>query len=83
MIFFSESKATWSREHNTAMRQLLYAVDAVFCPLDDDDNEYRKHVLSLKKLLKGNGYLWTQKIILGWIIDALLGSLELPPHCLQ
>jgi len=65
------------------LRRLLHAIDAVFRPLDDQDNPTRKHVPSVKKLLKGDAYLCTRKVILGWIVDTLRGTLELPPHRIQ
>ena len=62
------------------LRRLLHAIDAVFRPVDDLDPASRNHVPSVKKLLKGDAYLCTRKILLGWIIDCLRGTLELPPH---
>lgn len=35
---------------------------------------------SEKKLQKGDGYPDTRKLVLGWIIDIILQTLELPPH---
>jgi hypothetical protein len=34
----------------------------------------------LKKLLKGDGSWNTQKLILGWIMDTICQTIELPPH---
>ena len=62
------------------MRRLLHAIDQVFRPVDDKDPEIRNHVPSVKKLLKGDAYLDTWKVILGWILDTVRGTLELPPH---
>ncbi len=36
--------------------------------------------MSLKKLLKGDGSWATRKLILGWILDTVRQTLELPPH---
>ena len=54
-------------------------MDKVFHPLDPDDNPYRQEPASIKKLLKDDGAWDTQKIILGWIIDTMNGTIE-PPH---
>jgi len=62
------------------LRRLLYSIDDVFRPKDELDSVYRQHVASLKKLGKGDACLLTRKTILGWIIDTLRGTLELPPH---
>ena len=40
----------------------------------------RNEAASVKKFLKGDGSWETRKLILGWIIDTLLGTLELPEH---
>ena len=46
-----------------------------------DSEKHRAEVVSLaKKLLQGNSSWNTPKIILGWIIDTLQQTLELPPH---
>jgi hypothetical protein len=59
-------------------RQLLHCVDEVLArPLPD---EGRNEVVSLKKLLKGNGSWGTRKLILGWIVDTVRQTIELPPH---
>ena len=55
-------------------------MDKVFRPLDPDDNPYRQEPASVKKLLKGDGTWDTRKIILGWILDTVNGTIELPPH---
>jgi hypothetical protein len=52
----------------------------VFRPVDEADSQYRKHVASVKKLLKGDAYPATRKVILGWILDVLKQTLELPAH---
>ena len=62
------------------LRHLLYLIDAVFRPIDQYDSEHRKPVLSKKKALKGDAYLCTRKLILGWMLDTAVHTLELPPH---
>jgi hypothetical protein len=51
--------------------------------VDANDSLERKDVPSTKKLLQGNAYLVTRKNVLGWIIDTVQGTLELPLHRLQ
>jgi hypothetical protein len=59
-------------------RQLLHCVDEVLArPLPD---ESRNEAVSLKKLLKGDGSWGTRKLILGWIVDTVRQTIELPPH---
>ena len=68
------------RQHHIK-RALLHAMDKVFRPLDPDDNPHRQEPASVKKLLKGDGTWDTRKIILGWILDTVNGTIQLPPHC--
>ena len=44
------------------------------------DEPHRNEVISLKKLLKGDGSWGTRKLLLGWIVDTVRQTLELPPH---
>ena len=62
------------------LRKLLHSIDAVFRPVDSADSPLRKDVPSMKKLLAGDAYLSTRKVVLGWIIDTVKQTLELPPH---
>jgi hypothetical protein len=62
------------------MRGLLHSVDRVFRPVDAQDSPHRKHVPSIDKFNKGDGSLQTVKNVLGWILDTVRGTLELPPH---
>jgi hypothetical protein len=62
------------------MRGLLHSVDRVFRPLDDEDSSHRQHVPSIKKFQKGDGSMQTVKNVLGWILDTVRGTLELPLH---
>ena len=55
-------------------------MDKVFRPLEQGDNPHRQEPASIKKLLKGDGTWDTCKIILGWIIDTVDGTIKLPPH---
>ena len=58
---------------------LLHSVDRVLArPLPDEP--HRNETISRKKTLKGDGSWRTRKVILGWVIDTVRCSLELPPH---
>jgi hypothetical protein len=61
-------------------RALLHSLDKIFRPVDPSDSSFRQEPASIKKLLKGDGTWSTRKIILGWLIDTVEGSLRLPPH---
>ena len=61
-------------------RTLLHSLDEVFRPLDDLDDKYRKEPASTKKLKQGDAAWGTRKLMLGWIIDTILMTLELPHH---
>ena len=63
-----------------AKRALLHSLDRVFRPLEPLDNPHRQEPASIKKLLKGNATWTTRKIMLGWLIDTVAGTIELPPH---
>ncbi len=60
-------------------RNLLHAIDQV---LDSPrkGKTKRNEAASIKKLLQGDSSWATRKLILGWIIDTLHQTLELPPH---
>jgi hypothetical protein len=61
-------------------RILLHTLDEVFRPLEDDDSDSRKEPASVKKLLQGDACWTTRKVVLGWIIDTLKMTIELPQH---
>ena len=61
-------------------RMLLHSLDEVLRPLDPDDDAYRKKPASTKKLWQGDAAWGTRKLILGWIIDTIQMTLELPHH---
>lgn len=60
-------------------RHLLWAVDEVLATPDVSDTD-RNEAVSMKKLLKGDGAWETRKLILGWIVDTVRQTIELPPH---
>jgi hypothetical protein len=61
-------------------RTLLHTLDEVFRPLEPTDDAFRKEPASVKKLQGGDAYWATRKMLLGWIIDTLRLTLELPLH---
>lgn len=65
------------------MRQALTSIDQVLRPVDHGDPGYRKEPTSVKKLLQGDAYWSTRKRMLGWDLDTVAGTLELPPHRLE
>ncbi len=65
---------------NRLRRGLLHLNDSVFRPNDTQDNAERKEPVSTKKLQKGDACWSTRKQVLGWDIDTLQKTLELPPH---
>ena len=65
------------------LRKLLHCIDAVFRPVDSHDSPLRKQVPSLKKMLAGDSHLSTRKVVLGWVIDTVTQTLELPPHRIE
>ena len=66
---------------NKFRRQVFHNNDHVFRPNDgQDDPSIRHEPISAKKLDKGDACWSTRKVILGWLIDTLQGTIELPPH---
>jgi hypothetical protein len=61
-------------------RVLLTTLDEVFWPLEPSNSAHQRELTSVKKLLKGDGYWETCKLILGWILDTIWMTLELPAH---
>jgi hypothetical protein len=67
------------RRRRMARRILFHTIDEVLRPLDPTQ-KFQQEPTSVKKLRKGDGYWETRKIILGWLIDTLNQTIELPPH---
>jgi hypothetical protein len=59
---------------------LLHTIDKLFRSLDAQDSEYRNEPSSTKKLGKGDAAWATRKVVLGWVIDTIAMTIELPPH---
>jgi len=64
-------------------RILLESLDQVFRPLEPGDPESRQEPASVKKMRKGDACWATLKVVLGWLIDTVRGTIELPPHRLE
>ena len=70
-----DSQRKWA-----VLRTLFHYFDDVIRPNDSLDSAARKAPISIKKLLAGDATWATTKVLLGWVIDTLRGTLELPPH---
>ena len=73
-IGLAQSDATGRR----VRRILLQAIDDVFRPLDDKDNPARREPVSMKKLQQGDCSWGTIKLVLGWVIDTVAMTIQLP-----
>mgnify|MGYP002809560502 CR=1 FL=1 len=71
------------QRQNRVRRILFESIDSVFRPLSPTDPSTRQEPISVKKLLKGDGAWRTRKTILGWILDSVRHTIELPPRRLQ
>ena len=60
-------------------RSLWHAVDEVLTKPKEATTS-RPEAISLKKLARGDGSWCARKEILGWIVDTLRQTLELPGH---
>jgi hypothetical protein len=65
---------------HSVRRVLMHSLDEIFRPLHPADNPHRKEPASDKKLRQGDGHWETRKLVLGWIIDTIQMTIELPPH---
>jgi hypothetical protein len=70
--------STHHRRH--ANRVLLQSLDEVLHRLDYSNNPHRQEHTSLKKMLKGDATWATRKIILGWQLDTVDMTIQLPAH---
>lgn len=72
-----------AQQHSNSRRvrsTLLHAIDDVLRPLDDADPPSRREPVSLKKLRQGDCSWGTIKLVLGWVIDTVNMTIQLPPH---
>ncbi len=65
---------------NRLRRGLLHINDSVFRPNDNQDPQSRREPISIKKLRKGDACWSTFKTILGWDVDTIQKTIQLPPH---
>jgi hypothetical protein len=68
-----------ANRRRVARRILFHTIDDILRPLDPN-HEFHQEPISVKKLLKGDGNWSTCKVMLGWLIDTVRQTLELPPH---
>ena len=61
----------------------MHAIDDVVWPLLDGDSEFRQEPVSMKKLLKGECSWSTVKLVLGWLVDKVNMTIQLPPHRIE
>ena len=61
-------------------RALLHSLDHVLRPLSPTDLPTRQDPASLKKIKQGDSTWATQKILLGWVIDSVRGTIHFPQH---
>jgi hypothetical protein len=59
-------------------RHLLEAVDQVLA--QPGTESHRNKAISLKKLRTGDGSWTTRKVVLGWFLDTVRQTMELPAH---
>ena len=59
-------------------RALLHTLNDVLCPLSPTDLPTRQDPASLKNMKEGDSTWATQKILLGWVIDSVGGTIHLP-----
>ena len=66
---------------NRLRRVLLHANDLIIRPNDKaDESQGRREPVSKKKMRKGEACWSTKKVILGWLVDTLRGTVDLPAH---
>jgi hypothetical protein len=61
-------------------RALLHSLDQVFRGLNDTYRPHRQDPASVKKLLKGDATWATRKTVLGWVLDTVAKTIQLPLH---
>jgi hypothetical protein len=69
-----------TKRRTQVKRSLLHSLNEVFRALAPGDNPNRQEPASVKKLLKGDGRWATCTVVLGWILDTVARTIELPPH---
>ncbi|WP_317202287.1 hypothetical protein [Janthinobacterium sp.] len=59
---------------------IFHSIDDVLRPNSPTDHAYRNEPISLSKLAKGDAKWATRKVLLGWIVDTVSETIELPEH---
>jgi hypothetical protein len=68
------------RRRDRIRSTLFHAIDQILRPNALSDSPHRREPISVSKLHKGDAKWATRKIILGWIIDSVAQTIELPEH---
>jgi hypothetical protein len=66
-----------------ARRIIFDTIDSVFRPLSPTDGKNRQEPISIKKLQKGDARWSTRKTVLGWTLDTVRETIELPQRRLD
>jgi hypothetical protein len=72
--------AQTKRQQTAVLRHTLSAIDTIFRPLQPADPPSRKEPTSTKKLHQGDAHWSHRKRMLGWDIDTIAETVELPEH---
>ena len=59
---------------------IFHSIDDVLRPNAPTDSVHRNEPISLSKLAKGDAKWATRKVLLGWIVDTVAETIELPEH---
>jgi len=59
---------------------IFQSIDDVLRPNAPTDSQHRLEPISLSKLAKGDAKWATRKVLLGWIVDTVAETIELPDH---
>ena len=59
---------------------IFHSIDDILRPNCPTDSAHRSEPISLSKLAKGDAKWATRKILLGWIVDTVAETIELPEH---
>ena len=68
------------RRRNQIRSLLFHAMEQIFQPPDALEPDHLRDSISTKKLLKDNGECDNNKPILGWLVDTITLTIQLPAH---
>jgi hypothetical protein len=71
------------KRRQQARRIIFDTIDRVFRPLSPTDGKNRQEPISVKKLKKGDARWSTRKNVLGWVLDTVRETIELPQRRLD